>query len=107
MNVATTVRGASDLQRLEALYEVPALPAFDLSEQLTAAYGGRLGFQRPRRYANFVTSVDGAAAIPHELQSSHLNPEILRRLLRSACWARNKRAGAADSNRRPAMTRIL
>jgi riboflavin biosynthesis pyrimidine reductase len=72
MNVATAVRGASDLQPLEALYEAPALPAFDLSEQLNAAYGGQLGFQRPRLYANFVTSVDGVAAIPHELQSSHL-----------------------------------
>lgn len=72
MSLAIPVRGAPDLQPLEALYEARALPAFDLPDELAAAYGGQLGFEQPRLYANFVASVDGVTAIPHELQSSHL-----------------------------------
>lgn len=66
------VRSASKLQPLEALYEAQALPAFDLPDELGAAYGGQLGFQQPRLYANFVASLDGVTAIPHVLQPSHL-----------------------------------
>jgi riboflavin biosynthesis pyrimidine reductase len=54
------------------LYESPALSGFDLPEELTAAYGGPLGFRDARLYANFVASIDGVVAIPEELQSSHL-----------------------------------
>jgi riboflavin biosynthesis pyrimidine reductase len=72
MSLAVAARSASNLQPLEALYEAHALPAFDLPDELAAAYGGQLGFQQPRLYANFVASVDGVAAIPHELQPSHL-----------------------------------
>jgi riboflavin biosynthesis pyrimidine reductase len=60
------------LRPLEVLYEAPQLPDFGLSEALATAYGGPLGFAEPRLYANFVASMDGVAAIPGELQSSHL-----------------------------------
>src|SRR5688572_9423373 len=60
------------LRPLEVLYEALQLPDFGLTEELTTAYGGSLGFMEPRLYANFVASVDGVAAIPGELQSSHL-----------------------------------
>src|SRR5438093_697676 len=63
---------ATTLHPLEVLYEAPELPAFELPDELAAVYGGPLGFTEPRLYANFVTSIDGVTAIPHELQSSHL-----------------------------------
>jgi riboflavin biosynthesis pyrimidine reductase len=72
MNLAVVVSSSSDLQPLEALYEAPGLPAFDLSNELAAVYGGQFGFEQPRLYANFVASLDGVTAIPHVLQSSHL-----------------------------------
>jgi riboflavin biosynthesis pyrimidine reductase len=68
MNVETTAM----LHPLEVLYEASGLPAFDLPEELAAAYGGSLGFSEPRLYANFVASLDGVTAIAHERQSSHL-----------------------------------
>jgi hypothetical protein len=66
------VYGAVDLQPLELLYKAPGLPEFELPAELAATYGGVPGFPEPRLYANFVASVDGAVAIPAELQSSHL-----------------------------------
>jgi riboflavin biosynthesis pyrimidine reductase len=72
MSAATAVRSASDLRPLELLYEAPDMPAFELPDELAAAYGGQLGFSQPRLYANFVASLDGVTAIPRELQSSHL-----------------------------------
>jgi len=72
MSLAVAVRGASELRPLEALYEAPGLPTYELPDELAAAYGGQLGFSGPRLYANFVASVDGVTAIPQKLQSSHL-----------------------------------
>ena len=62
----------SGLQPLEALFETPGLPTFELPDELIGAYNGSIGFTEPRLYANFVASLDGVTAIPHELQSSHL-----------------------------------
>jgi riboflavin biosynthesis pyrimidine reductase len=72
MTLAIPVRSPSALQPLEAAYEAPALPAFNLPDELVASYGGPLGFHEPRLYANFVATIDGVTALPHELQSSHL-----------------------------------
>ena len=55
--------------RLERLYEREGLPAFAIPEELARGYGGNLGFDRPRLYANFVASVDGVVALPGELES--------------------------------------
>lgn len=71
MNVATLARRPVELEPLDALYEEAGLPAFELPADLVAAYGGPLGFASPRLVANFVASVDGAVALPGELQSSH------------------------------------
>ena len=46
------------------LYEPPGLPAFDLPPELAALYPGTLGFDEPRVFANFVTTLDGVVAIP-------------------------------------------
>lgn len=72
MSLATVARRPSGLRPLEALYEVPGLPTFKLPDELVTAYGGSLGFTKPRLYANFVASIDGVAAIPDKPQSSHL-----------------------------------
>jgi riboflavin biosynthesis pyrimidine reductase len=50
--------------RIELLFEQPGLPAFRIPETLAASYGGDLGFQPPRVFANFVASVDGVVSIP-------------------------------------------
>jgi riboflavin biosynthesis pyrimidine reductase len=63
---------ATHLEPLDALYEAPGLPSFDVPDALATAYGGSLGFTVPRLFANFVASVDGVVAIPDEPQSSHL-----------------------------------
>ncbi len=52
------------LPALELLFEADGLPAFELPEELAAAYPGRLGFTRPRLFANFVATIDGVVAIP-------------------------------------------
>ena len=52
------------LPALELLHEAAGLPAFELPGELAAAYGGTLGFEEPRLYANFVATVDGVVAIP-------------------------------------------
>jgi riboflavin biosynthesis pyrimidine reductase len=49
---------------LELDFEAPGLPAFPLPEELSRLYGGTLGFDEPRVFANFVQSVDGVTAIP-------------------------------------------
>jgi riboflavin biosynthesis pyrimidine reductase len=48
---------------LELVFERPGLPAFGLPPELAALYGGDLGFERPRLYANFVSSLDGVVAL--------------------------------------------
>jgi riboflavin biosynthesis pyrimidine reductase len=71
MSALTTPR-RSGLQPLQALFEAPGLPAFEVPDELIRTYDGSIGFAEPRLYANFVASLDGVTAIPHELQSSHL-----------------------------------
>jgi riboflavin biosynthesis pyrimidine reductase len=58
--------------RLEALYDAPGLPAFDLPVELADAYAGGLGIARPRLVANFVATIDGVVAIPELPQSNKL-----------------------------------
>jgi riboflavin biosynthesis pyrimidine reductase len=55
--------GGAAWPRLEVLHEED-LPAFDLPADLERAYGGALGFDEPRLYANFVSTIDGVVAIP-------------------------------------------
>lgn len=62
----------SEMTRLEVLHEAPGLPRFDLPDQLVEAYGGGLGFNRPRVFANFVSTIDGVVAIPEVAQSNKL-----------------------------------
>jgi riboflavin biosynthesis pyrimidine reductase len=60
------------LTPLELLYEKPGLPAFGLPAALAAAYGGDLGIEAPRVYANFVTSLDGIVALGGEVESGSI-----------------------------------
>jgi riboflavin biosynthesis pyrimidine reductase len=57
---------------LELLYEAAGLPAFDLPDELHERYGGPIGFDEPRVYANFVGSLDGVVAAPPLVQSAKL-----------------------------------
>ncbi|MGC4089087.1 MAG: dihydrofolate reductase family protein [Polyangiaceae bacterium] len=54
---------------LELLFEAAGLPQVELGDALSAAYGGGLGFARPRLVANFVSSVDGVVALPGAAES--------------------------------------
>jgi len=58
-----------NLPKLELLSEAPGLPAFPLPAEVRAAYGGDLGFDRPRVFANFVSSVDGVVALQERAES--------------------------------------
>jgi riboflavin biosynthesis pyrimidine reductase len=60
------------IEPLELLFEHEGLPSFELPEQLARAYGGPLGFDAPRLYANFVATVDGTVALPGIPQSVKL-----------------------------------
>jgi len=57
---------------LELLYEASQLPAFDLPDELRERYGGCIGFDQPRVFANFVGSLDGVVAAPPLVQSAKL-----------------------------------
>jgi len=57
--------------RLETLYESSELPRFDMPSDLQRLYGS-FGLSESIVYANFVSSVDGVAAIPGEPRSSAL-----------------------------------
>jgi riboflavin biosynthesis pyrimidine reductase len=52
------------IEPLEVDWEAPGLVAFPLPERLAELYGGTLGFEEPRVFANFVQSIDGVTAIP-------------------------------------------
>lgn len=52
------------LQPLEVLFEEQPLPMWELPARLEKMYGGTIGFNSPVTYANFVTSLDGVAALP-------------------------------------------
>lgn len=51
-------------QGLEVLFEAEGLPDWELPSRLKKMYGGPIGFRLPVTYANFVTSLDGVAALP-------------------------------------------
>jgi riboflavin biosynthesis pyrimidine reductase len=48
---------------LECLFEDPGLFSYRLPRALTDLYGGPIGFNQPRLYANFVASIDGIVAL--------------------------------------------
>jgi riboflavin biosynthesis pyrimidine reductase len=54
---------AQVLEPLELLYEEAQLPHYGLPPEFARVYGGDLGFTPPCLYANFVTSIDGVAAL--------------------------------------------
>ncbi|MGH3064909.1 MAG: dihydrofolate reductase family protein, partial [Gaiellaceae bacterium] len=62
--------GIAPLEPLDVLYEAAGLPAFDLPPALRELYGGQLGFDEPRVYANFVSTLDGVVAIPSLAESN-------------------------------------
>jgi riboflavin biosynthesis pyrimidine reductase len=55
----------------QTLFEVAGLPRFELPQALEATYGG-FGLPASVVYANFVTSLDGVAAMPDVPRSSAL-----------------------------------
>ena len=58
---------------IELLFERPGLaPPFGLPRALADAYGGDFGLDRPRLFANFVSSVDGVVALPGPLESGRI-----------------------------------
>jgi riboflavin biosynthesis pyrimidine reductase len=60
------------MKPLELLHEVEGLPPADLPPSLEELYGGRVGFEEPRLYANFVSTIDGVVAIPSLPRSNTL-----------------------------------
>jgi riboflavin biosynthesis pyrimidine reductase len=60
------------MEPLEVLFDSHDVPTFDLPPALEELYGGRLGFEEPRVYANFVSTLDGVVAIPSLTQSNKL-----------------------------------
>jgi riboflavin biosynthesis pyrimidine reductase len=50
--------------KLELLWERAGLPEEELPGELQEFYGGGLGFDEPRLYANFVETLDGVVAVP-------------------------------------------
>lgn len=52
------------LEPLDVIYEAEDLPAFPLPPELGALYGGTLGFEEPRLFSNFVSTIDGVVSIP-------------------------------------------
>ncbi|MGH3079291.1 MAG: dihydrofolate reductase family protein [Gaiellaceae bacterium] len=57
---------------LERLFEVDGLPSAGLPEELERLYGGPLGLDEPRLFANFVATLDGVVAIPSIPESNSL-----------------------------------
>jgi riboflavin biosynthesis pyrimidine reductase len=57
---------------MELLFEKDGLPSFPLSQSLARDYGGKLGFDTSRVYANFVSSLDGVVALENINNSSLL-----------------------------------
>ena len=57
---------------LELLYEPDGLPAFRLPDELAAIYPGSLGFDPPRVFANFVSTLDGVVALRSMPRSSRV-----------------------------------
>jgi riboflavin biosynthesis pyrimidine reductase len=57
---------------LDTLFEADGIPSFGLPPELGRLYGGALGFDEPRLYANFVSTLDGVVAIPSIPESNAL-----------------------------------
>lgn len=57
---------------LGAIFERDGLPSQAMPPELESLYGGGLGFERPRQYANFVSSLDGVVAIEGVDHSSQM-----------------------------------
>lgn len=57
---------------LELLSEKDGLPFYDIPKGLERLYAGSLGFEAPRLYANFVSSLDGVVALEGEKNSSQM-----------------------------------
>ena len=57
---------------LDVLFEKGGLASFPLPERLSRDYGGSLGFEAPRLYANFVSSLDGVVALEGQNNSSQM-----------------------------------
>jgi riboflavin biosynthesis pyrimidine reductase len=57
---------------LDVLYDVRARTPLPLPDELTRLYGGELGFDGDRLYANFVSTLDGVVAIPSVPESNKL-----------------------------------
>jgi riboflavin biosynthesis pyrimidine reductase len=60
------------IQPLEVLFEDRSVPGQDLPPLLRELYGGELGLEEPRLYANFVATIDGVVAIPSLPRSNAL-----------------------------------
>jgi riboflavin biosynthesis pyrimidine reductase len=60
------------LAPLELLFERPGLTHFELPAPLVAGYAGKIGFTRPRVFANFVASLDGVVALPSGGESGQI-----------------------------------
>jgi riboflavin biosynthesis pyrimidine reductase len=57
---------------LELLFEKDGLPSYDIPKDLERLYGGGLGFEASRLYANFVSSLDGVVALEGQNNSSQM-----------------------------------
>jgi riboflavin biosynthesis pyrimidine reductase len=103
-------RDADSVLRLDVLYEAGGMPAFPLPDELADAYGGSLGFQEPRLFANFVSSVDGVVSIPAVPGSVQLiggrseADRFLMALLRACADALLVGAGTFRGSREPRWT---
>jgi riboflavin biosynthesis pyrimidine reductase len=60
------------LEPLTVVYERDDLPRFELPEPLRRLYGGDLGLPERCLFANFVSTIDGVAAIPSLRRSNRL-----------------------------------
>jgi riboflavin biosynthesis pyrimidine reductase len=56
---------------MDLMFEEQGSP-YDIPKQLERLYGGPLGFEAPRLYANFVSSLDGVVALAGEENSSQM-----------------------------------
>jgi riboflavin biosynthesis pyrimidine reductase len=54
---------------LEVLFESQELRSWELPTELSRTYGGNIGFEEAATYANFVSTIDGVAALPEKTDS--------------------------------------
>ena len=62
----------SALEPLSTVYEREDLPRFGLPGELRRLYGGDFGLPKRCLFANFVSTIDGVAAIPALRRSNRL-----------------------------------